>query len=229
MVQRNETISTDRNRAVDAAVVKKPHFVRPVCENPASHDIEAQKRFNPAALKTYVPPERVNTAASTGSRGAPGLSIDTATTLASSVVPASTASQQPAVAPAQNPHELPQDSLSREAPLVCTPGADAPSRQHPNGGAPVVDSIDLTNMAGPLMPPPGAKASVDDWIDFLHQQLNIIGTERPILDGLFLLGAGGNQRLQGGVKLEICMHVTAGSFADLNRCADEKHATCLQG
>jgi hypothetical protein len=43
-------------------------------------------------------------------------------------------------------------------------------------------------------------------MEFLHQQLNSIGPESPVLSGLLLLGSSQNQRLQGGV-LSVCIRV----------------------
>lgn len=38
----------------------------------------------------------------------------------------------------------------------------------------------------------------DEKMGFLHHQLDSLGTQTPILDGLVLLGPGGYERLQGG-------------------------------
>ena len=53
-------------------------------------------------------------------------------------------------------------------------------------------------------PPPAAGSPVEDHMDFLHQQLDSIGMERPMLNGLLLLGSSGNQRLQGGALHHAC-------------------------
>ena len=42
-------------------------------------------------------------------------------------------------------------------------------------------------------------------MDFLPQQLDCIGVDWPILDGLVLLGSGTHQRLQGGALLHACV------------------------
>ena len=52
------------------------------------------------------------------------------------------------------------------------------------------------------MDPPAAEAPVEDHMDFLQQQLDSIGMERPILNGLLLLGSSGYQRLQGGTLFQ---------------------------
>ena len=46
--------------------------------------------------------------------------------------------------------------------------------------------------------PPAEAASVDERIDFLHQQLDSIGGDADVLNGLVLLGSGTHERLQGG-------------------------------
>jgi hypothetical protein len=50
----------------------------------------------------------------------------------------------------------------------------------------------------PKLKQPSADASMDTKMTFLHYQLDQIGTEKDILDGLQLLGNGPLQRLQGG-------------------------------
>ena len=50
----------------------------------------------------------------------------------------------------------------------------------------------------PDIKPPGKDASKNEKMDFLHHQLDSLGTQTPILDGLVLLGSGGYERLQGG-------------------------------
>ena len=65
----------------------------------------------------------------------------------------------------------------------------------------VVDTFDLTHTAvagGGLLEPPTDGASHDGRVDFLHQQLDCIGTETDVLNGLVLLGGGTHERLQGG-------------------------------
>lgn len=65
---------------------------------------------------------------------------------------------------------------------------------------PPVDTFDLSySDCGALLAPPARNASIEDKMDFLHQQLDSIGTEREILNGLVSLGSGGHDRLQGGV------------------------------
>ena len=77
----------------------------------------------------------------------------------------------------------------------------------------MVDTFDLSHTAASLMPPPASDAPAQVHMDFLHQQLDSIGVERPILDGLLLLGSGTHQRLQGGVLLHACVRC-AGKSAD---------------
>ena len=65
----------------------------------------------------------------------------------------------------------------------------------------LVDTFDLTQsvVAGvSLLHPPAEAASVDERIDFLHQQLDSIGGDADVLNGLVLLGSGTHERLQGG-------------------------------
>lgn len=64
--------------------------------------------------------------------------------------------------------------------------------------APVVDTFDMSQTAAALLEPPTADATREDSIDFLHQQLDSIGAQRDILEGLVLLGSGSHERLQGG-------------------------------
>lgn len=47
------------------------------------------------------------------------------------------------------------------------------------------------------MEPPAEDATPDQRKDFVQYQLDCIGSDRPILDGLLLLGSGGHERLQG--------------------------------
>ena len=65
-----------------------------------------------------------------------------------------------------------------------------------------VDTFDLENTAAAPMPPPAVGAPVEDHMDFLQHQLDSIGMERPILNGLLLLGSSGHQRLQGGALFQ---------------------------
>jgi hypothetical protein len=65
----------------------------------------------------------------------------------------------------------------------------------------VVDTFDMTHQDRPLLPPPSPNASSSLKVDFLHQQLDSIGTNAEIMPGLLLLGSGDDERLQGGVHL----------------------------
>ena len=69
-------------------------------------------------------------------------------------------------------------------------------------GSKVVDTFDLSHTVAAQMDPPAAEAPVEDHMDFLQQQLDSIGMERPILNGLLLLGSSGYQRLQGGTLFQ---------------------------
>jgi hypothetical protein len=80
--------------------------------------------------------------------------------------------------------------------------APVAARQHPAAKTLVVDTFDLSHTAEPLGPPPELAASVDEKIEFLHQQLNSIGPDSAILSGLVLLGSSQHQRLQGGAISE---------------------------
>ena len=76
-----------------------------------------------------------------------------------------------------------------------------------------MDTFDLQHTATALMPPPAAGAPVESHMDFLQQQLDCIGVEMPILNGLLLLGSSGNQRLQGGALLYACARSCAVIFS----------------
>jgi hypothetical protein len=67
--------------------------------------------------------------------------------------------------------------------------------------APVTDTFDMTNSSTVLPAPPPRHATVEQKMEFLQQQLDSIGRERPILSGLLLLGSGVKDRLQGGALL----------------------------
>jgi hypothetical protein len=53
------------------------------------------------------------------------------------------------------------------------------------------------------MVPPSKDAEPSTIIDFVHNQLDRIGTEVEVLDGLRLLGGGLTQRMQGGMQLPL--------------------------
>ena len=53
----------------------------------------------------------------------------------------------------------------------------------------------------PTMLPPAKDADPSTIIDFVNNQLDRIGTELEVLDGLRLLGGGLSQRMQGGTAL----------------------------
>lgn len=56
----------------------------------------------------------------------------------------------------------------------------------------------------PTMVPPAKDADASTIIDFVNNQLDRIGTELEVLDGLRLLGGGLSQRMQGGTTLLPC-------------------------
>lgn len=56
------------------------------------------------------------------------------------------------------------------------------------------------------MAPPPKGASGRDVMDFVKYQLDRIGREIEILDGLLLLGAGRTERLEGGVMTPLHVH-----------------------
>lgn len=66
---------------------------------------------------------------------------------------------------------------------------------------PETDTFDMTHTAPirALLPPPGPSASADEKIDFLQQQLDSFGRDRPIVGDLMSLGGGGSERRQGGL------------------------------
>jgi hypothetical protein len=53
----------------------------------------------------------------------------------------------------------------------------------------------------PVMSPPDKSADTDTLFTWVHYQLDCIGRDRDILDGLLLLGDGFHERLQGGLML----------------------------
>ena len=64
--------------------------------------------------------------------------------------------------------------------------------------APPVDTFDMTVTTVELMAPPARGADVEQRLEFLHGQLDSIGTERAIMHGLVPLGSDHHERLQGG-------------------------------
>ena len=55
----------------------------------------------------------------------------------------------------------------------------------------------------PTLTPPSDGAPVEQKKDFVHYQLDLIGTETSLLGGLHQLGDGCHERLQGGAP---CSH-----------------------
>ena len=97
------------------------------------------------------------------------------------------------------------------------------------------DTFDIEHTAAPLLPPPSCNAPLTHRVDFLQQQLDSIGTDTPILDGLVLLGSGYNERLQGGVAPKASMSHAAEYRPLLNlnvRCSrmwaavESKYVSC---
>jgi hypothetical protein len=93
---------------------------------------------------------------------------------------------------------------SQQSRLTIDTLLQAPVRacQHPAAKTLIVDTFDLSHTAAPLGPPPEMAASVEEKIEFLHQQLNSIGPESAVISGLVLLGSSQHQRLQGGALPE---------------------------
>lgn len=75
-------------------------------------------------------------------------------------------------------------------------------RVHPAQGPvdTVRDTFDLTHSAAAehLLSPPGPTARADDKVDFLQQQLDSFGADKPMLGDLMSLGGSGSERRQGG-------------------------------
>lgn len=59
------------------------------------------------------------------------------------------------------------------------------------------DTFDMTYTCD-LLPPPGPNATNDAKMDFIQQQLDGFGRDRPMFDDLLSLGCGDNERRQGG-------------------------------
>lgn len=62
------------------------------------------------------------------------------------------------------------------------------------------DTFDMpyTSYVASLLAPPGAVATPDQKIDFLHQQLDSFNEMTSVFDDLVLLGGGSSNRRQGG-------------------------------
>lgn len=100
----------------------------------------------------------------------------------------------PAAVPATSPAATQSAPDPTPAPAAAIVQAPAPTTRE-------VDTFDISRTRAALLPPPAGNATVDEKMDFLHQQLDGIGTEMIILNGLVLLGHGDNERLQGGTQL----------------------------
>ena len=96
----------------------------------------------------------------------------------------------------QPPNEVWADKRSMHAqqniPWKATPQQEIVQGSEPNTCDMPYDSVSL-------MPPPGPKASHDDKVDFIQQQLDTFGADIPIFDDLVSLGSGDSERRQGGV------------------------------
>lgn len=70
-------------------------------------------------------------------------------------------------------------------------GTDRPQRD--------TDTFDMSQTSPMLLQPPSPKAPLEQRMDFLQQQLDSFGTDKPALPDLVLLGNGDRERLQGGM------------------------------
>lgn len=66
---------------------------------------------------------------------------------------------------------------------------------------PVQDTMDMSFTSDELLEPPGADATLEERMDFMHQQLDSFGTSQVAFDGLVFLGSGERDRIQGGIDL----------------------------
>jgi hypothetical protein len=94
---------------------------------------------------------------------------------------------------------------------------------------PTWDTFNLSHAAPPLLSaplllPPSSNASVDARLDFLHQQLDSFGVDKPILNGLLLLGNGGNARLQGGAPARLLSPLFSETYSIQCMCQVEMFA-----
>lgn len=87
---------------------------------------------------------------------------------------------------------------------------------HVRPPAPIVqyNTFDVSTNVAPLLPPPGAAAANDAKLEFLHQQLDSLGTEKPAIQDLVLLGNTGRERRQGGVHF-VYLPLLADKLQDL--------------
>lgn len=63
------------------------------------------------------------------------------------------------------------------------------------------DTFDIVHTVATQLPPPPLDAPAEQHMEFLHQQLDSMGLEKPLLEGLVLLGDGDNEQLQGDEHL----------------------------
>jgi hypothetical protein len=77
------------------------------------------------------------------------------------------------------------------------------------------------------MVPPAKDADPSTVIDFVHNQLDRIGTEVEVLDGLKLLGGGLNQRMQGGMPLPLPAASSVAQFLMCTRCEPARQSVEL--
>ena len=82
-----------------------------------------------------------------------------------------------------------------------------------------VDTFDMVHTVVPLPHAPPENAPIEYKMDFLHRQLDEIGMDHAILNGLVLLGGGGHQRLQGGAY-RISKH--ARSIEEISNCGSSR-------
>jgi hypothetical protein len=139
-----------------------------------------------------------------------------ATTTSSSSAAAASSSRQPsAIAAPRTPtagtHTMDR-SVSDEAGQTSDLGATVVDEPEPDATE-TMGSRELTSPqpAAALLPPPAENAPVRDKIEFLHQQLDGMCEEEPVLDGLELLGESDSApRMQGGPLLHHCATPFAG-------------------
>lgn len=60
------------------------------------------------------------------------------------------------------------------------------------------DTSNMSFTVATLLPPPKDDATADDKMDFLHQQLDSVGTDKPAINDLVMMGCGDRERIQGG-------------------------------
>lgn len=92
------------------------------------------------------------------------------------------------------PEELNDIQMSFTEIVPVVPEEKQSKQSQPND---TMDSADFSTLR--TVAPPPQNCSVKETMEFVKYQLNRIGMETEILDGLLLLGAGRTERLEGGV------------------------------